>query len=256
MAEIIDILTLPFSTASRFTVNIAAAGGYVAVTPNAGPLGVWGSSGEMKVFQERDNLRVLSTGFYIPESFTTADWYTLSDGVVPTNTMRLTVKTAIRTFTPPANPPRQIKGIIYKALATAGAYTINHYYMWTIGNIPGVYEWVDFGNDVNFLPFVDYLPGYGSSNNGQFMIPFPNYEVALDLFCDIANLQSRADLGGPPGLNTRFATIVDNYYYIEAALYCNNISMIGVPAALDTKVISIIPFIKVLHTKPLIYAAP
>lgn len=181
MAEIVDILTSKYDDASYFTVKVGAASGYVAVTATGGTMGVWGSVGQYSIFNERDNIRLLTAGFYIPESFTTADWYTKSGPEVPSNSLQISV------------------------------YNTSH-------------------------AKIAYLPGYGSSNNGQFIIPFPNYEHALDLYCDMANLT------GP---------MPSNKFYLKGALYCNNISMIGVPSALDGKRIAVIPFIKILHNLPL-----
>jgi hypothetical protein len=182
--EIIDILTPRYNDASYFTVDTAAASGYVAVTAVGGPLGVWGSGGQMTLFTQRDNIRLLTAGFYIPESFTTADWYARTWSQVPSNSLQLTVNN------------REGKR-------------------------------------------VNYLPGYGSSSNGQFILPFPNYEHALDLYCNIANLTGSVN------------QIIDNQFYLTGAIYCNNISMVGIPSDLNGKRIAVIPFIKILHTLPI-----
>jgi len=185
MAEIIDILMPRFNDTPYFTVDVSAASGYVAVTPGGGPFGIWGVAGQQSLFSKRDNIRLLTAGFYIPESFTNADWYSKKWSEVPSNALQLTVY-----------------------------------------NLAGKQ--------------VAFMPGFGSSSNGTFALPFPNYEHALDLFCDFANLTGST------------YQITGDQYFLTGAVYCNNISMVGVPAALDGKVIKVTPFIKILHTIPLI----
>jgi hypothetical protein len=92
--------------------------------------------------------------------------------------------------------------------------------------------------------FVNFLPGVGSSDGGIVPIPFPNFEVALDVYCDMANL------GPLAGVST--AILTNDEYHIRAIATCMNISMIGVPLALNGSIVKIIPFIKVLHTLPML----
>jgi hypothetical protein len=196
--EIIDILSPKYSECPEFEVDTGVD--QVEVPQQFGILRTFGKTGidSRSVFQERDNIRLLTAGFYIAESFTLA------------------------------NTDRSDEGRSYPDIADSF--------------FPTSFMQLDVYNTA--VAFVNYLPGLGSSVIGRFALPFPNYETALDLYCDIANL---APCVLPPG-----AAIVGDKFKIACTLYCNDISMIGVPAALNGKTIKVVPFVKILHTLPMI----
>lgn len=78
------------------------------------------------------------------------------------------------------------------------------------------------------------LPGLGDL--GGIILPFENYEGAYNIFSDINSLYNAGK------------------YKLSVVMYFNStqISMINVPADLDGKTFFIYPFIKVLHTLPMI----
>jgi len=187
MAEIIDILMPKYSECPAFVVNVNAATHKVPVTPfipdddtAQGFLYVSGSASTLIArFQSKDNLRILSAGFYIPECFTPANDSSKGDVAIPLNELMLLVKKSDYTFS-------------------------------------------------------SVLPGLGP--RGVLPIPFLNYEIALDIFSNIAGV----------------TLLADDCFYLQNILYCNDISMVGVPTVLNGDTIKVIPFIKVLHTKPII----
>jgi len=89
MAEIIDILIPKFSECSYFTVDTNVSN--VPVTSVGGKLGVYGLGEHQTVFHSKDNIRLLSAGFFIPENFSLADWGTRADNVPMSNTLKLDV---------------------------------------------------------------------------------------------------------------------------------------------------------------------
>jgi len=228
--EVIDVLQPPYSKRPYFTVDTTKKSVPVASGGTGGTVYVW--SNLIGKFSELDNIRLLSVGFYIPESFTTANPNApIYDNIAG----------------PPAGPAQ---GDMWTALRTQGDQTAGHSY---------IYEglvWLDLDSrpisNVMQLSVTNtpngtncgWLPGFGSSLNGLFNIPFPNYELTLDLYCDMTSVIP----GAYPGL-------AGTDFYITAALYCNDISMIGVPSALNGLIIKITPFIKIMHTRKLAITA-
>lgn len=179
MPLIIDILAPKYSKCPHFTVDTHTGAVSVAVTtPADAVLYVSGVADLIGKFQKRDNINLISAGFYIPECFTQGNT-AKADTVMALNELQI---------------------IIAKSnLALAGP-----------------------------------LPGLGP--RGVIALPWSNYEIGFDLFSDMSAV----------------SLLTDNFFFLKAYLYPNNISMVGVPAALDTKVIKIIPFIKIAHTLPII----
>lgn len=178
MAEIIDILTPNYTDCPYYTVNTGAKS--VALGAGAAiKMYVSGASSLIAKFQSKDNLRIISAGFYIPENFVLAETNTGGAPYIPLNQLQL--------FVYNSTPAETAK-----------------------------------------------MPGCGG--RGVIPIPFSNYELTLDIFCDISSLTLNAD----------------NYFYIYSTLWANRLSMVGVPAAFDTDHIHAIPFLKILHTFPII----
>lgn len=91
----------------------------------------------------------------------------------------------------------------------------------------------DFGGGVDISLF-----NFG--NNGKMRLPFPNYEFSIGTFTDpVANNLTAATFQLKEGFPD--ASGVDSV----------QISMVNVPAALDTLVFKVIPWVKVLHNFPL-----
>jgi hypothetical protein len=182
--EIIEVLTPQYDKCPSFDVVSDGSVTSVPVALSAGScfLGIF-DDGFNTRFQERDNIRLLTMGIYLPEAFCFAD-------TVRGNTI----------------PP-------------------------LISMIFTVYDYL--GNYEGFLPNVG-----SAERQGTFQIVFPNYETGLDFYCDMASY---------PG------DLPNNEYQINCFMSsCPDISMIGVPAALNGKTIKIIPFIKIFHTKRII----
>lgn len=78
------------------------------------------------------------------------------------------------------------------------------------------------------------LPGLG--NLGGIILPFENYEGAYNVYSDVNSLYNAGK------------------YKLSVIMFFNHtcISMINVPADLDGKTFYIFPFIKVLHSLPMI----
>jgi len=178
MAEKVDILMPKYSQCPYYTVN---TGGVVSVASSVSssiPMYVSDVSALMGKFSEKDNIRLLTCGFYIPESYTMAD------------TVKANTKLA----------GNELSLSVYKTGPVA----------------------------------VGPLPGLGP--RGVIGIPFANYEMALDIYCDMSSLVLGAD----------------NFFYIYCAIFANDLSMVGVPTALNGSTPRIIPFIKILHTRDII----
>lgn len=84
-------------------------------------------------------------------------------------------------------------------------------------------------------PHVGLLPGVG--NRGVVVLPMENYEIALNIFCDMSTL---------------LTALAGATFAIQGTCYLNNISMQNIPVGLDGTTQHIIPFIKVLHSLPII----
>jgi hypothetical protein len=82
-------------------------------------------------------------------------------------------------------------------------------------------------------------------NGGLLRIPFPNYEMSIGTFVDVIH--------NALPINEGFQLQLDFPIYPGAMPIQANVSMVNVPAALDTKVIYITPFLKVLHNLPLTF---
>jgi hypothetical protein len=180
MAEKVDILMPKYSDCPYYTVNTGLLS--VASSPvspaNQIPFYIEGAAALIGKFQQKDNIRLLTCGFYIPEAYTLAD----------------TVKNPI------SLAGNELQITIY---------------------------------DSTVAPVVA-LPGLGP--RGVVGIPFSNYELALDIYCDMTSVTLQAD----------------NYFYLYGQIYANDLSMVGVPAALNGSKPRIIPFIKILHTLDII----
>jgi len=198
MAEIIDVLTPLHEFCPEVTVVAPATAGHLAVKPvypsalatsyklyvdGSGMGAVYGK------FQKRDNIRLLTAGFYIPESFTLSSQW---DGQV--------------------SPAHKVSTSI-----AANELMIN----------------VLKSDNSTSVP----LPGLGA--RGVIGLPFANYETAFDIFSDMSK----------PAI---VPLLADNEYFLTAQLFLADVSMIGVPTLLNGQVIRIVPFIKILHTLPII----
>ncbi len=73
---------------------------------------------------------------------------------------------------------------------------------------------------------------------GRIKIPFPNYEMAMGVFIDVA-----------AAINEKFWLEIE--FPSNSGLNPAQLSMVGVPAALNGVTIHLVPFIKVLHNFPL-----
>jgi hypothetical protein len=189
MAEIIDVLTPKYADCPYFNVTAPATSSVKTAVVHHTPFFFYvdGTSGNLfGRFQNRDNIRLLSAGFYIPEGFQQA------------NTPKIATSIA-------AN---EILFEVYKSDKTTPSAP---------------------------------LPGLGA--RGVIALPFANYEMTYDIYCDMSD-------------STAIPLLADNDFYLKADVFFGLISMIGVPALLNTGVgdepIKIIPFIKVLHTLPII----
>jgi hypothetical protein len=77
-------------------------------------------------------------------------------------------------------------------------------------------------------------------NGGQLRLPFPNYEFSIGTFCD------------PEANNLTAATFeLKEAFPIVSGVDSVQISMVNVPASLNTIVFKVIPWIKVLHNFPM-----
>lgn len=244
MAEIIDILTPKQSQCLQFTVVAPATAGNIAIESVYDPgvtdfrLYVDGISGVYGRFQSRDNIRLLTAGFYIPECFTlSSQWLGAkspnpkADTSIAINELTITVLKSDLTVSAP-------------------------------------------------------LPGLGS--RGVIGLPFSNYEMAFDLFCDMSHdaptglstFNNTAALPANPAIGDAYKAqvsangwvinhyyewsgaawidisgvplLADNAFYLNAFLQTADVSMISVPTLLNGQVVRIVPFIKVLHSLPLI----
>lgn len=65
--------------------------------------------------------------------------------------------------------------------------------------------------------------------NGSIQSPFPNYEMSMGVFLDTETL------------------LADSFHLQIAMSTAGRISMIGVPAVLNTKVFHVVPFAKIMH---------
>lgn len=237
MRKYVDVLTPAISDCPFFSVDITEK--QVSVHPNSGPYGVWGISGLQTMFQNRDNIKILSIGLFMPENFT----FTIADFPLYNNT---------------AGNPAPVGTLRYTALVDRtdgnGVWLSGHSYEAQAG------MWYDMNNE-SISPHIQlnlstspttiqpsspnkaWMPGYGCSTNGVFVLPFPNYELVLDLYCDIANFSR--------------TLIPDDEFFVHGSCYCPDVSMIGVPSDLDGRLMRIVPFVKIAHTCPLIeYSAP
>jgi len=231
MRKYIDVLTPTLSACPFFTVDITKT--QVAVHPNTGPYGVWGIAGLQTQFQNRDNIKVLSIGLYMPENFT----FTIPDYPLYNNQ---------------AGNPAPVGTLRYTALVDKtdvnGTWLSGHSYEARVGlwydmdrESASPHIQLTMSNSPTTIqpssPTKAWLPGYGCSTNGVFVLPFPNYELVLDLYSDIANF-SRALIPG-------------DEYYIHGSCYCPDVSMVGVPSDLEGRFMRIIPFVKIAHTCPI-----
>lgn len=100
---------------------------------------------------------------------------------------------------------------------------------------------------------VAYMPGICSAG-GVIQVPFINYEMAFDAYCNIADLaKGTVYLPETPFTSqTTYDILANNYFYVSCFLTMNDISMIGVPAALNGTRIKVVPFIKIVHTLDLL----
>lgn len=246
MSEIIDVMTPLQAQCPYFDVVAPATAGNLAVEP-AYPVSpnyklyVDGAAGEGVYgrFQSRDNIRLLTAGFYIPESFTlSSQWDGSSSPAPKTNS---------------AIAANELLIAVYKSDGTT---------------------------------LTGPLPGLGA--RGVIGLPFANYEMAFDIFCNMAKVpptgvstfDNTAALPVNPAVGDTYKAQVtangwtaDNYYewsgaawidvsgvalnadnefYLGAQLFMSDVSMIGVPSLLNGQRIRIIPFIKVLHSLPII----
>lgn len=231
MKKFIDVLQMSVRECPYFIVDTSVD--YVPVTSSArATFQIWTVSGSpsgnyrQAKFQNRDNIQILSVGMYLPENFT----FTSIDAPVFDNTLALPVLPAV--------------GDAYTALADANTWAAGYIYRWN-----GV-EWLNQSN-IYPGPYINLevtnvegvpgpaLPGFGCSNTSSFALPFPNYELVLDsLYCDICNIDAGKVVPELP---------LDDFY-LQGSVLTPNVSMIGVPAALDGRVMHIIPFIKIAHT--------
>jgi hypothetical protein len=78
----------------------------------------------------------------------------------------------------------------------------------------------------------------GSGASPYFYMPMENYDTPMDIFIDI---QNQAPVTGSYLKNETFTIGV------TLALYLTNVSMVSVPAALNTKIQFVIPYVKILH---------
>jgi len=246
MAEIIDVLTPLQSQCPYFEVVSPASAGNLAVEPVYpvtpdyrmyvnGPSG----SGVYGRFQSRDNIRLLTAGFYIPESFTlSSQWYGASSP------------------DPKPDDAMAANELLINVIKSDGS------------TVAGP------------------MPGLGA--RGIIGLPFANYEMAFDIFCNIAEVpptgvatfNNTVALPVAPAVGDTYKAqvtangwtqdryyewsgaawidvsgvplLADNEFYLGAQLFMSDVSMIGVPSLLNGEIIRIIPFIKILHSLPII----
>jgi hypothetical protein len=82
----------------------------------------------------------------------------------------------------------------------------------------------------------------GLASGFQF-IPMENYELVMDLFFSCKNAINSVD--------PTKTLLSENFQLSVAPAVVYNISMLGVPAALNAKVFYIVPFLKILHNLPM-----
>jgi len=87
----------------------------------------------------------------------------------------------------------------------------------------------------------------GSGVSPFFLISMESYDTPADVFIDI---QNQAPVTGSYLKNEDFTLS------LSQSLYFTNVSMVGVPAALDTTIQFVTPYVKVLHTFPLTPPTP
>ena len=182
MAEIIDVLMPKYSACPYYEINTTAASHKVPLS-NVTPACMYISdvSSLIGKFQSRDNIRLISAGFYIPETFSLADTIKV-DASLAGNELALQVHKS--------------------DLSLSGA-----------------------------------MPGLGP--RGVVGIPFANYELSLDIFSSMVSV----------------SLLPDNCFYLYCGVFANDLSMVGVPSVFDTTPktkIHVIPFIKIMHTLPII----
>jgi len=228
MMKYIDVLSPAISACPRFTVDITKK--YVPVTLGTGPYGIEVLGGLATQFQNRDNIKVLSIGIFMPENFA----FTSLDFPIYDNTLG----------TPSPVPDGQEYTAQTNSSDVNGTWIIGHLYRSFMGS------WHDM-DDTSISPILKLslsnsntsitagpLPGYGSSSESVFKLPFPNYELVLDLYSDIANYSR--------------ALLPNDEFHVWGWCYCPNVSMVGVPSDLDGRIMKIIPFVKIAHTCPIV----
>jgi hypothetical protein len=219
MKRFIDVLQMPLSSSPYFIVDITKK--YVPVVASAvATFQIWtndSSHYRQAKFQNKDNIQVLSIGMFMPENFA----FTSIDAPVYDNTLG-----------PPSAPNIDDA---FTALVTVLPFLSGFIYKWDGAN------WLDldyyFPSPVVSLGVTNTeggiltpLPGFGSSQSSSFALPFPNYELALDLYCDIAGIY------------------LNDEYYMQGTLATPFVSMVGVPSDLDGRTMRIIPWVKIAHT--------
>lgn len=83
-----------------------------------------------------------------------------------------------------------------------------------------------------------HQPVYPFGSDGTLRIPFPNYEFSIGTFVDVENL----------AVTSATWNLELTFPYLNGEPDSLQISMVDVPASLDTKVFRVVPFVKVLHT--------
>jgi len=231
MMKYIDVLTPHISSCPWFIVDITQK--FVTIHTGRGVLGVWGETGLLTQFQNRDNIKVLSIGIFMPENFA----FTIRDFPLYNNQFGNPAPAATLRYT-----------ALYTRTDANGVWISGHLYEAVVG------AWIDqdaasqspqlqlsLANSDTVYLADSFLPGYGCSNNGVFVLPFPNYELVLDLYSDIAN--------------NLLTEVPSDEFFVWHTTRCPAVSMVGVPSDLDGQMMRIIPFVKIAHTCPIIAAA-
>jgi len=213
MSEITEILTSKGNGGQKFTVN-------TALPPAGQTIATQGSfecdnSEQKSLFARGDNIAIISAGIILPESFL-------------------------------------LGNIGFGAAPLAALPRLNVYFQ----NEPK-YP-IDSHHDAAY--YIKYFPTI-SGATGNFSIAIENYEYVLNNFIDVTKGPFMAYdatyapiLPGPAVPQTiQVSEIPSNFTcYLSVDPATVTVSMVNVPAVLNTQVMRITPFIKIMHNIPLI----